>query len=251
MTHLRERIAVNTNDTIIGIINKGSFHFPIEFDMFDEHQLITEATFDTGCSHSLISIGSLNLGNNSNIVNGDYKQILEKLKEDALYDINIRLSIGRGVESKNIDIRQLKAYITKINALKRKLLDNKCDKEEARILLKNTYITDEMKSIITQNKNLIRYQFLAHNYTIDGVQIGDFYVNISFDLENVNLIGMHIIKELYTKIFPADNKIFLLAKKNTPVADTELDIVMDEIKEQIESLDDTILESNYIYRNLQ
>lgn len=35
------------NDTIIGVIDKGSFRFPVEFDMFGIHQYIDNVTFDT------------------------------------------------------------------------------------------------------------------------------------------------------------------------------------------------------------
>lgn len=55
-------------------------------------------------------------------------------------------------------------------------------------------------------------------------------------LNKVNLIGMHIIKQLYTKIFSAKGQIFLVAKKSTPLADTELDNIAAELKEQIELL---------------
>lgn len=89
------------------------------------------------------------------------------------------------------------------------------------------------KARILESK-LIRYEYEAINYKIDGVKIGDFNIRISFDLSKVNLIGMHIIKELYTKIFSFHNQTFLLAKKLTPLADIELDTTMDELREQLE-----------------
>ena len=134
---------MSTNDTIIGMIERGSFHFPIEFDMFNNHQYIPDATFDTGCSHSLISVKSLNIGNKS----------ISDLKKEALYDIDVKLGLGKGIESKDINTEHLK-------------------------------------------------------------------------------------KILYTKIFSDNNQIFLLAKKNTPLADNELDITMAELKEQLELLNE-------------
>lgn len=56
---------MSMNDIIIGMVDKGSFRFPIEFDMFGIHQYIDNVTFDKGCSHSLISAKSLNLGDKS------------------------------------------------------------------------------------------------------------------------------------------------------------------------------------------
>lgn len=209
---------MSTNDTIIGAIEKGSFHFPIEFNMFGNHQYIPDATFDTGCSHSLISVKSLNTGNMS----------IDDLKKEALYDLNIKLGIGKGIESKNINTDQIKADIRKINCWKRQLegMDNATD-------ILNAYITEETKSRIFSSR-LVRYEYKASDYEIDGVKIGNFEVRVSFDISKVNLIGMHIIRKLYTKIFCYNNKIFLLAKKNSSAAGTELDITMTELREQLE-----------------
>lgn len=208
---------MSTNDTIIGVIYRGSFHFPIEFDMFDNHQYISDAVFDTGCSHSLISVKSLNTGNKP----------IEDLKREALYDINIKLGIGKGIESKDINTDQLKLDIKKINSWKEQLRDS-----DSTIAFLKTYITDEMLSRIIKSK-LVRYEYEAANYQIDGIKIGNFKVRVSFDINKVNLIGMHIIKELYTKIFSINSQIFLLAKKSTSIADTELDITIDELREQL------------------
>lgn len=213
---------MSTNDTIIGAIERGTFHFPIEFHMFNNHQYIPDATFDTGCSHSLISVKSLNIGNKS----------IVDLKREALYDINIRLGIGKGVESKDINTNQLKADVREINGWKKQLKG----RDKATEILK-TNITEEMQLRILESK-LIRYEYEATDYEIDGVRIGNFKVRVSFDLSKVNLIGMHIIKELYTKIFSDNNQTFLLAKKKTLIADTELDRTMTELREQLELLNE-------------
>lgn len=213
---------MSTNDTIIGAIERGSFHFPIEFDMFNNHQYIPDATFDTGCSHSLISVKSLNTGSKP----------ISALKKEALYDIDIKLGLGKGIESKDINTDHLKSDIREINSWKKQLkgIDRASD------ILK-LHITEEMQSRILTSK-LVRYEYEAKDYKIDGVKIGDFKVRVSFDLNKVNLIGMHIIKILYTKIFSDNNQIFLLAKKNTPLADNELDMTMAELKEQLELLNE-------------
>lgn len=213
---------MNTNDTIIGVVERGSFHFPIEFDMFGDHQYIPDAIFDTGCSHSLISVKSINIGNKS----------IADLKREALYDVDIKLGIGKGVESKGIDIDQLKTDIKKVNYWKKQLLD----RDDAAEILES-YITEAMQLRILESK-LVRYEYEAMNYEIDGVKIGDFKVRVSFDLGNVNLIGMHIIKELCTKIFSEDNRVFLFAKKSSPTAGVELDVTMTELSEQLDLLNE-------------
>lgn len=78
---------MSTNDTIIGVIDKGSFRFPVEFDMFGIHQYVDNVTFDTGCSHSLISVKSLNISDKS----------VEELKRAALFDFDVTLIIGKGI----------------------------------------------------------------------------------------------------------------------------------------------------------
>ena len=167
--------------------------------MFSNHQYIPDAIFDTGCSHSLISIRSLNPGNKS----------IEELKKEALFNVNIRLGIGKGIESKDINTDQIKIDIKRINSRKNQLKSTDKSTEFLKAL-----INGEMQARILESK-LIRYEYEAINYKIDGVKIGDFNIRISFDLSKVNLIGMHIIKELYTKIFSFHNQTFLLAKKNS------------------------------------
>lgn len=226
---------MSTNDIIIGTVKRGTFKFPIEFDMFGKHQYITQAVFDTGCTHSLISVRDLSLEDRD----------IEKLKQDMLYDINVVMSIGRGIESKNTNTDDLKTYIISINKKKKEMIQKGYDNERASSILKE-HINDKMKMTLERHKNLIRYQYLAHKYTIDGVEIGDCNVNLSFDLKNVNLIGMHIIQKLYTKIFTLDNNIFLLSKKNTPVADVELDVAMNDLRKQFKLSEDLVLEANYV-----
>lgn len=216
---------MNTNDVIIGTVEQGSFRFPIEFGMFGYSQYIADATFDTGCSHSLISAKSLNIGNKK----------LVKLKEEALYDIDVKLSVGKGIESKEINTVQLKQAVIEINNLKKQLVKKKYSKEKAKIFLEK-HISNTLKTEILDSK-LVRFEYLASQYKIDGVEIGNFKVKVSFDLGKVNLIGMHIIKDLYTKIFSDKNQTYLLAKKNSPLADMELDMAMDELKDQLELLD--------------
>lgn len=78
-----------------------------------------------------------------------------------------------------------------------------------------------MLSRIEKSK-FVRYEYTALNYKINGVEIGNFNVKVSFDIAKSNLIGMYIIKELYTKIFCEDNQVFLLSIRNSPKAEDVL-----------------------------
>lgn len=239
MIHTKERIAVSTNDVIIGAINKGSFHFPIQFEIMELKQAINDAVYDTGCSHSLISVDSLNLG----------KKSISEFKEQLIYDVNTYIYTGAGVESstsaKKKELVLLGQKLRQLNKLKQSLIGS--NKAEAVLQSK---IDQNLKDIILDPKNKnIRFGYRVSDFKIDGVNIGDFEIRLAFGMGNVNLIGMHIIRELYTKIFSKNNAIYLLAKKNSPLADIELDIAMDELIAKLDLVDNTILESNYIHNN--
>ena len=228
---------MSTNDVIIGAVNKGSFYFPIEFEIMGARQAINDATYDTGCSHSLISVDCLNLNGKS----------ISEFKEQLLYSTNVYLYIGAGVESntpeKKEELTQLGQKLKKLNKLKHSLIGN--TKAEAVLQSK---IGQNLKDIILNPKNKnIRFGYKVSDFKIDGASIGDFEIRLAFGMGKVNLIGMHIIRELYTKIFSKNSTIYLLAKKNSPLAETELDIAMDNLMEQLELLDETVLESNYVH----
>lgn len=113
------------NNAIIGKVRRGSFHFPIQFQLFGEEQIIADAVFDTGCSHSLISAKSLIAKDKT----------LEQLKKDALFDANVTLSIGKGIESKEIDTTELKKQIKLINNIKKFILENNIDANQSKELI--------------------------------------------------------------------------------------------------------------------
>ncbi len=190
---------MSTSDVIVSKIEKGSFKFPVQFELFGNNQNILEATFDTGCSHSLVSVSSLNIGNKT----------IKDLEHEALTDVDVMLAIGVGVESNNEQTKNVRKYIRQINKIKEQLKQQGKSKSDSKNILKRK-ITPKIENIISNSKN-VRYEYIAHNYSIDGVEIGDIYIRLSFHTEHKNLIGMHIIKKLYTKIFSVDTSIFMIA----------------------------------------
>jgi hypothetical protein len=238
---MTRRDAVSTNDTIIGVVERGSFHFPIEFEMMGIRQSINNAVYDTGCSHSLISVDSLSMDDN-------YRA---NFKEKLLYDVHTSTYIGSGVESstpaKKKELAQLGKQLKQLNNLKNNLIGNK----DADVILQKQISLELKNTILDPNNKNIRFGYRVSDFKIDGVVIGDFEIRLAFNMGSINLIGMHIIRELYTKIFSGNNHIYLLAKKNSLLADAELDAVIDELKEHFEFLDTTILESNYINKQLK
>ena len=191
------------SDVIIGKVNRGTFRFPIEFELFGEEQVISDAVFDTGCSHSFISAKSLVTGDKS----------LDELKEEALYDAHVQLSIGKGIESNDIDTTELKRQIKIINTIKQHVLKNNIDLNLSKTLITNQIQIETLTSIL--NSKLIRFGYTVKGYTINGLCIGDIDIKVSFHTGQTNLIGMHIIKELSTTIRAIGDEVYLYAIKNT------------------------------------
>ena len=67
-----------------------------------------------------------------------------------------------------------------------------------------------------KSKN-VRFEYMAHNYTI--VASGDIHVRVSINTEHKNLIGMQIIRNLYTKIFCMEEHVFIIAARNKALSD--------------------------------
>lgn len=198
---------------IIGEVKYGSFYFPIDFEIFNLQQSIPNAIFDTGCSHSLISVDSLGIGNKS----------IGQIKTDIFYNKDSRLEIGIGVETLNSELHQTRLLVNKVNNIKTHSKDNKTVEE-----LINKYITLEGIELLQNSKN-IRYRYKIKDLHIDKVLIGNYDVRLSFNTE-VNLIGMHIIKDLYTKIYSHNGNIHLYAIKK------EEDDVLDKIENSLNGI---------------
>lgn len=182
--------------------------------MLGNSQNISDAVFDTGCSHSLISANSLNIGNKS----------LVDLEHEALTDVDVALTMGVGVESSAKQTKNIRKYIKGINNLKEQLKKTGNSKEVCRSELEKK-IPPKIESILNKSKN-VRYEYIAYGYSIDGVTIGDISIRVSFSTDQKNLIGMHIIKKLYTKIFSINDDTFMVsALDNISVENVEKNII--------------------------
>lgn len=224
---------MDTSKVTIGSKMKGCFKFEVYFDLFNISQSIHRATFDTGCSHSLISVNSLKLSQN----------ILNTLQHDLLTDIDIPLAMGAGIESSLKTSDKIKECIANINNKKGQLKRQSISKCDAKKILEN-YINAETENILSTSKN-VRYECKVENYMIDDMIIGDTVIRLSFNTENKNLIGMNIIKEIYTKILSLDGKVHLIAAMNKDLADN----AEKELRINC-GLDTEALEANYINRKL-
>ncbi len=208
---------MNTKDIIIGEVDYGSFRFPMQFKAFGGTQIIADAVFDTGCSHSLISFNSLNR----------YGKSLEDIQRNILYNKDSILGIGVGVESKGSDLEYIKQLVNKINHYK-----EICKNENELENLIDKNITLDDRKMLFDSKN-VRYKYPITGLVIDNVPLGNFDIMLSYGTNGINLIGMHIIKELYTKIYHSSGKTYMFAMKNSNNMD-EMDSAMREVEEYID-----------------
>lgn len=221
------------NDIIRKSVDHGSFTFKAKFELFGSIQTINNAIFDTGCSHSLISLDSL-------ILNKD----INNARIDMILDKNTRIFTGTGVDSIKKDLTTFRQVATIINKIK-----------EANIDKDNDYIRNEiinritMKNIITLSKyKCIRCELVIPELNIDGIILKNINIRIGLCTENANLIGMHIIRELYTTIYSANNKIILIVTKNESDACNKISKEIKEINEclEIDKFTQQDINANYV-----
>lgn len=227
---------------IVARVKRGSFRLPIEFKMLGEDQAIRDAVFDTGCAHSLISVDSLTLEPN----------ILNTLQYELLTDIDIPLLLGSGIESSLDDVDQFKKYVKAINIKKEELRNANISKSDARKILDEIFSKNpDVLKLIYESKN-IRYAYEVKDYAIDNMNIGDITVKLSFNTQNKNLIGMHIIEKLYTKIFRLDNNIILIASlDNSLLNKEEKRIIRSNMQSEIIEENIEKLEVNDIHNKIE
>ena len=149
---------------------------------------------------------------------------MNTLQHDLLTDVDVLLAIGIGVEAFPNDTNEIKRYVKQINNDKLNLKSKGFSKQYAKQKLEQM-IPQTVENLISKSKN-IRYEYTVHNYTIDNINLGDTVVRLSFNTNNKNLIGMHIIQSLYSKIFKLENAIFLIASlDNTLMTQAEQEII--------------------------
>lgn len=229
---------MNIDNKIVTALQKnGSFRFPLKFDIFNKPQSIEGAVFDTGCGHSLISINSLRLD-----------RPLDDIKNYLIYTRNSYLCTGRGVDTPK-NTQEMFNLVTQINKYKQQSVSDK----QVYDLINNALSKEQIQLIL--NTPSIRFSYNIKNLHINKVPIGDYTIRIGLHT-NVNLIGMHIIRDLYTKIYPEGEKIRLYAIRMAP--NTSIDEYEAEISELAEEMskleeidfyenaDEQVLESNYI-----
>lgn len=219
---------VNTkDDAIIASVESGSFRLDIQFEIMNTHFKVSDAVFDTGCSHSLISVNTLSLNDSK----------LAELRNRAIYDKRVIISRGKGVESRGYD-KSLLNIIDKLNMIKSKASNNK----ELVNLIHKYMKKSEIDTLL--NSINARFEFVVDNFCVGNINLGRIAVRFSFKTNNTCLIGMHIIRQLRTEIYSKNGEIILIATKNSDKAKA----LIENYKLHVDDLLDDIqvVESNYV-----
>lgn len=156
---------------------------------FDNQMIYTTATFDTGCAHSFVSANCI-YGHD---ITKEYKT---QLKLQAIKSKNVRLTIGCGVESKS-DEKAKEFEEIKLIILKR-------NKDIASLT------QDDIDKLL--NCQNIKALYKIKKSVLAGYKLDDSSIMVSYDFDNVVLVGMNIIKNLYTIIGTKGSHTMLFAK---------------------------------------
>lgn len=175
-------------DYIYTDLTQDSFLLDWKFTV-KEKDVYTIAVFDTGCMESLISI--------NRILTEITKEKKRALKTRDIKSKSVTLQIGRGMEShsddKNDELDKIKVLIDKRNKYIGSLSD-----DEIQQLVDCEYIVCKHK---IKNATLAGYKLMQ-----------DTYIHISYDFDNIALIGMDIIKRMNVLITSKYGSTLLFAK---------------------------------------
>jgi hypothetical protein len=177
-------------DYISSIMIKNQFRLRWEFQMLSRRYSL-DAIFDTGCSNTMISYNLL-------VNKKEIEQTFRKyIKKQALIKGDAKLNSGRGVESQSLqDKQQGSSMLYTINKYNVKGVKSLTD--------------DEIKRLLDY-KNL-RFVYKASDMRIAGCKCENHDITISYDYDNVALIGMEIIKDFHTIICTKAGRTLLFAK---------------------------------------
>lgn len=195
----------------------------------------TIAVFDTGCTHSMVSA---NCVYGHNISDTDKR----RMKLNDIRNKSIELCIARGVESQSDEKKK------ELNAIQ--VLVDKRNKDINSLTIDEQEILLDCEQIKFKHK--IKYHYIAGYFMCGGE------IQISYDFDNVVLIGMEFIKELYVIIGTRGGKTLLFAKykisdgldtifKEAQESFSKLQCSADE--EYIDFYDTQTMKANYVQTN--
>lgn len=194
------------------------------FEMFKRPQFIFDAKIDTGCSASLISASNLEFGISIN-----------EAHEMLLLHRDVDVTIGNGIEGRQFDKSELIECLKHLDNLKQYCRTNNLTLSETKHYVVNKCSNKEINTIL--GSQFARYKVPIHNVMIDGVETKTYGLVIGFNISNdVNLIGMSIIQNLYMETFSAYGNFYTLL---TTLEKSQIDRVI-EIGRQLRKKPTTV-----------
>lgn len=198
--------------------NRNAFELNWDFKL-NGKRIDLYAIWDTGCSKTMLSYNTIIKRETLN----EYER--ENYKIDAIKSQRAKLSIGYGVESQS---KEYMEYGAEVGCLVYKYNNepNSLTKEEFDRLV-------EFKGL--------KFAYKITNVRIAGYKCRDYIVEISYDYDNVALIGMEIIKDFYSIICSKGNNTFLFAKfkyiDGLEQIYEEANLILDELPDDEEYID--------------
>ena len=227
------------NTKIIQMNKNNAFKVNCRFSIDGILTEIHDATYDTGCSLSLISANYMNFNDD---INKDIK--IKEFQDYCIYSAGILLYCGTGVEGRTANLSKLKRIIKKINNIKLQ-----CRKEmtDPQVGIDKDINQVDMQ-YLKASKN-VRYGVPASDISIEGELVSKCcYIQIAFNIGPVNLIGMEIIKKLVTYIFSYKKDTYLIITDDDnkiPIAKNQI-INQYNIKHQNDNPDNEIIDFNEV-----
>ena len=170
----------------------------LEFGLFGRQQFIPDCILDTGCAASLVPAGNIDFGMTS-----------DQAQDRFLFDKNIPLKIGVGVEGHTMNISKIAECRDYLNKLKAYCVEKKFSQAETEKFIRN-HCSEQTISFI-KNSKFIRYHLPIYDIKVATVNTKTYGLSIAFNVSNdTTLIGMGAIQNLYMQTFSSNGDFYTL-----------------------------------------
>ena len=170
----------------------------LECSLLGRQQFIPDCILDTGCATSLIPAGNIDFGMTS-----------DQAQDIFLFNKNIPISIGVGVEGHMMDRSKIIECRDYLNKLKAYCREKKFNQAETEKFIRNNCSEQTINFI--NNSKFIRYHLPIYDIKVATVNTKTYGLSIAFNVSNdMTLIGMGAIQNLYMQTFSSNGDFYTL-----------------------------------------
>ena len=170
----------------------------LEFNLFGRQQFLADCVVDTGCATSLIPAGNIDFGMTS-----------DQAQDKLLFDKNIPIHTGVGVEGHMMDRSKIIECRDYLNKLKAYCREKKFNQAETEKFIRNNCSEQTISYI--KNSKFIRYHLPIYDIKVATVNTKTYGLSIAFNVSNdMTLIGMGAIQNLYMQTFSSHGDFYTL-----------------------------------------